>query len=549
MLRTLFYSSAAVLLLAGSAAAQQADPDATAIAVAQVSLPWTEFKQLYAERLQREWEAARAEREQALYSIDSAVYELRLSPTGARGTLRLSGQLLQGEPQPLRLFVPDLTITQVKAIEGGTLLSDAEGYRLYLTQPGAFALDCEILLPLREDQRSPFVAFTIPAAVKNSLRLEPDAGLRILEAPGQSLDKDVYFFAPRQALTVRFAPADSALGQAPLVDSFSRFELLDDHYRVTVYLAPRRELSQPLRVRFPQARWLGASVQRSWISVEGDELVLKLPPDWRQPLTLDYQLSAAATAVQLPAIAGNLGQDGAFQVLAPESARIGVTADGLRRGLDVGHLPPALREYAGIAGSYAQASGTAAVQFALERFATVAEPAVVLESVHQYTSIADNGTLLSVVRLQVPPLPQQRLVLPAVADAAIWSLTVNGAPRSVYGQDDGQWIVPLAEGESLVELAYWRKTPRLSLQGRLELPAPALGLAARSYNLALGLPERVELVALEGDLEPGDGSQWPSVSQFSGRPYYFTQPFYRGEPLVIGIHYREPVAAGTQEAS
>jgi hypothetical protein len=550
MQRLILLFTTALLWTAGSVPAQEVDLSETRIAAdPRVSLPWSEFKQLYAERLQREWSEAMAEQKPFLYTIDNAAYRLQLSAAGARGNLRLTGQLLQGQPRPLTLFSTDLTITQVNTIEGGSLLSDAQGYHLYLDQSGAFQLDCEILLPLREDPRSPFVTFTIPAAVQNSLSLELDPNWRVLDAPGRQLDDGPYFFAPQQQVLVRFAPVDGDLGQPPLVDSFTRIELLDDGYRATVYLAPRREPSQPLRVRFPQARWLNASVQRSWISTAGDDMVITLPPDWHQPLTLDYELPVDAATLQLPTIADNLGQEGAFQVIVPTSARINLSGDGLQLGLDNQRLPSDLLQYAGISGSYTRIPPTHAVQLALERFDTVAEPAVVLNAVYQYTSVADNGTLLSILHLQVPPLPQRRLILAAVADAEVWSLTVNGKPQSVYGQRDSRWIVPLAEGDSLVELAYWRKTSRLTLQGRLELLTPALGLAAQSYYLALGLPERVDLVALEGDLEPGDGKNWPRVRPFSGRPYYFTQPFYRGETLPIAIHYREPVATSGRDAS
>ncbi|NJN45431.1 MAG: hypothetical protein HC808_01880 [Candidatus Competibacteraceae bacterium] len=437
----------------------------------------------------------------------------------------------------------------MNAIEGGFLFSDAQGYHLYLTQSGPFYLDCEILLPQREDLRSPFVAFQIPASVQNSLSLEHSPDWRILEAPGQQLNDGPYFFSPQQQVLVRFAPADSILGQPPLVDSFTHLELLDDSYRATVFLVPRRKQSQPLQIRFPGARWLNASVQRSWISVTDDETVITLPPDWQQPLSLDYELPVDAATLQLPKIADNLGQEGVFQIIVPSSARLSLSGNGLQQGLDSQRLPSALRQYAEINSLYARIPSAHTVQLAVERFATVAEPAIVLDTVYQYTSVADNGTLLSVLRLQVPPLPDRRLLLNAVADAEIWSLTVNGEPHSIYAQHDNRWIVPLAEGNSLVELAYWRKTTRLVLQGRLELPMPALGLAAQSYHLALGLPERVELVALEGDLEPGDGKQWPSVSPFSGRPHYFTQPFYRGEALPVAIHYREPVAVSGGKAS
>jgi len=553
MQRLIMLFATVFLWIAGSVLAQEADTHDTQIAaVPRVSLPWSEFKQLYTEHLQREWNEAKVKEEPFLYTFDNATYRLQLGGNGAQGNLRLSGQLLQGKPRPVKLFDTDLTITQVNAIEGGFLSSDTQGYHLHLTQSGAFYLDCEILLPQREDSRSPYVAFQIPAAVKNSLSLEPAPEWRVLEAPGRQLDDGPYFFSPQPQMVVRFAPNDSVLGQPPLVDSFTHLELLDNSYRATVYLVPRRKLSQPLQMRFPGARWLNASVQHAWITLAGktqDNLVITLPPDWQQPLTLDYELPVAAKTLQLPAITNNLGQEGAFQITVPSSARLSLSGNGLQQGLDSQRLPSALRQYAGVRGLYARIPSVQPVQLAVERFDTVAEPAMVLDAVYQYTTVADNGTLLSVLRLQVPPLLERRLMLNAVADAEIWSLTVNGEPRSIYGQHDNRWIVPLAEGSSLVELAYWRKTPRLTLQGRLELPMPALGVAAQSYHLALGLPERVELVALEGDLEPGDGKKWPTVSPFSGRPYYFTQPFYRGEALPVAIHYREPVAVSGGKAS
>ena len=513
---------------------------AQAASDARVSLPWLDFKQVYEAKLRQELAAEQADKIAPIYSINSAQYRLRLSANGAQGSLSLMGELIQGQPQPLPLFAPDLIIAQIAKVEGGTLLSDASGYRLHLDGPGVFRLECDILLPLQEDTRSPLVEFKIPPAVQNTLQLELAEGFSLLAAPGQEVQPGRYHFAPQEQLSIRFS--QDSLAQAPVVDSFTRIEWVDGKYRAKVFLAPRREVQQAVRMVFPQARWLSASVQSSWIEQErAGQWLLKLPPGWWQPLSLEFELDGALAELRLPRIADNLGQEGLFQLSAPESTQLTLSAEGLQQGLDPQNLTTELREYAQISSAYAQLPADQVLQIVLERFKTIAEPAVILDAVYQYTSVADNGTMLSVLRLQVPPLPQQRLRLAAVAGAEVWSLTVDGEARSLYAQANNDWIIPLSGQDTLVELAYWRKTPQLDLQGRMELPTPALGLAAQAYHLAIGLPERVELVALEGDLEPDDGARWPKVSAFSGKPYYFSQPFYRGDAPFVALHYREPL--------
>lgn len=544
MIRSVLALGVLGALTAGTTLAQgTADTVAQVVSDARVNLPWLEFKRVYEEKLRQELAATQAAAIAPIYSINSAEYQLRLSADGAQGSLRLSGELLRGQPLQLPLFAADLIIAQVTQAEGGTLLSDASGYRFYLDAPGSFRLDCEILLPLQEDARSPLIEFAIPAAVQNSLQLQLADGFSLLSAPGQEVQAGRYHFAPQQRLQIRFS--QDSLAQAPVVDSFSRIELQDGKYRVRFFLMPRRELQQPLRISFPQARWLSASVQSSWLENRladtSNELIVKLPPGWRQPLSLEFELDGDLEQLQLPHIVGNLGQEGLFQFDTPESTQLSLAGTGLDQGLEPQNLTAALREYAHIDSAYAQLAPDQMLQIQLDHFKTVAAPAIVLDAVYQYTSVADNGTLLSVLRLQVPPLPQRRLRLAAVSEAEVWSLTVNGEARSLYSQADSDWIIPLTDQNTLVELAYWRKLPALDLQGRLTIPTPALGLAAQSYHLAIGLPERVELVALEGELEPGDGTRWPKVSAFNGKPYYFSQPFYRGEAPSVAIHYREPL--------
>jgi len=59
--------------------------------------------------------------------------------------------------------------------------------------------------------------------------------------------------------------------------------------------------------------------------------------------------------------------------------------------------------------------------------------------------------------------------------------------------------------------------------------------------VTVGLAERLALVALEGDLEPDPERAWQPPPGFSGTPYRFRYPYYRGEALGAAIFYQEPV--------
>ncbi len=183
----------------------------------------------------------------------------------------------------------------------------------------------------------------------------------------------------------------------------------------------------------------------------------------------------------------------------------------------------------------------------LVRFQAVSTPEIVLDAIHFYTSFAENGSALAVLRLELPTETGSKLQLKPIPGAEIWSLTVNGQAKSLYTHEAGNWIIPLDQDQaSVVELAYLQKGDKLGLKGSVSLNMPATGLTARRVNVAVALAERVQLIALEGDLDPTQGKQWPKVQGFTGTPYYFTRPFYRGESLNAAIYYKEPISHGSE---
>ena len=51
----------------------------------------------------------------------------------------------------------------------------------------------------------------------------------------------------------------------------------------------------------------------------------------------------------------------------------------------------------------------------------------------------------------------------------------------------------------------------------------------------------MELIAVEGDLVPAQGTVWPKVYGLNGMPYHFVHPYYRGDALAAAVLFLEPV--------
>ena len=209
---------------------------ANCFAQSTITVPWDEFKTLYQERLEQILKPTK-QKPEPVYTIEEAVYRLSVTDAGATGTITLSGQVLQGQPPPLLLFAEDLAITTITDMQGGTLLSDVEGYRLFTQGEGPFQLSFGIALPLNEDQRSRYLSLHIPRAVKNSLELKLPTGLELLESPGLPQSDGQYYFPPREELTLRFEDRSLA-ARPPTIDTFTQLQLQGNKYHYTSYFVP-----------------------------------------------------------------------------------------------------------------------------------------------------------------------------------------------------------------------------------------------------------------------------------------------------------------------
>ena len=179
------------------------------------------------------------------------------------------------------------------------------------------------------------------------------------------------------------------------------------------------------------------------------------------------------------------------------------------------------------------------------RLTEVDIPETVMEAVNFSVSFTEDGSVLTAMVLTLPPRDDAQLILKPVAESEVWSLHVNGKPRTLYESREGLWIIPLDENmDSRVEIAYLTETTPLALEGRLDFTLPETGLTAQRVDVIVGLPERIALLAMDSPLQAVGGlhKAGPKMfSSFSGEPHHFSAPFYRGQSIVSSMMYHEPV--------
>lgn len=521
-----------------------------------LTLPWAEFKALYSERLKYEFEQQLGDEDpEPVYSLAEASYSISVSETSALLDISIKGSVLQGEPDPIPLFERDLAITRIIAVEGGTIIGDDDGYKLFTQDQAQFELRLSAVLAVGEDKRSRYLRFAIPAAVTNVLFVDLAQGLELIGPPGMRQADGRYYLSPATELELRFSDTTSlSADHDPNIDTFTELALEGDKYILTTTYVPNQALPASLEISYAAPlRYLDTSLKGSFVKrVEEERIQLALPHDWMSPFTLRFETDARPElgGLRLPGVLSSTGRQGEFQIAQPVEARIDVQGSGLERRIPAGRLSQRLRDSAGVDEPFLSIPADGSIDLTLQRFAAVSAPEVVLDAIHFYTSFAENGAAISVLRLELPGSAENRLQLNAIPDAEIWSLYVNAERRELYTQEQGSWIVPLPENQPVVvELTYLQKQEKLGLEGRLLVAVPETGLAARHVYVGIALAQRVELMAMESDLVPTDGLQWPRVQSFVGTPYFFEYPFYRGESIKASIFYKEPLGDAPEDAS
>jgi hypothetical protein len=545
-----------IIVLMGLMLAMQGMLPAAAWAGDTVSAPWEEFKMLYKESIERRIRESLSKPVAAIepqtHTIDEAVYRLSLGGPVAQGQVLISGKILGGGPQPVPLFGKELILSSIERIAGGSLIAPSTGTQQIQFLPDGtnheFQIAVTFMVSPREDTRSKAIGIAIPPALRNTLELTATSGTRVLEAPGIADARGIRHFSLDPVLTLRYLDKGDLAASVPVeIDTFSRFQTQGRRLMVTTHYLPQQAPGQALTLRLPEgAQYLATSLKPSWIACrEQNVFEITLPAGEQGPFWVQFAIDETGDgrfALKLPVIQDNTGREGDFAVEEPDDARIGVTGKGLVQRVALDGLHKELAARAGWRAAAMRIPAGETIQLEIKRYQPVGAPPIVLDSQYYYTSFEENGSVLSVMVMDIPPEAGPRILLKPVPGAQIWSLKVNNKERKVYAGDGQDWIVPLDEGvPSHVELAILRQGEKLGLQGRIETTVPETGLAARKLCVGIALPARVDLLSLEGPVSPAPEG-WPHPpADFVGKPYFFSRAFHKGEAMNLAVFYKEPV--------
>ncbi len=274
-------------------------------------------------------------------------------------------------------------------------------------------------------------------------------------------------------------------------------------------------------------------------------LKLTLPNASPQKFRLRFSASEESlkNQLQLPRIRDNTGRDDYWQLIKPKTAEIIYQAKNQPHKAT---LPRTLKAIPQSIESIYHWDQSNPVHLSVNRYSKAQAPKTILESMYFYTSYAENGKAISVIKFCLPKGHQENIKIKALKNAQVWSLKVNAqsvTPLTQKSAEQTYWVIPIKDGsqENEIEFTYITQHPRLTLEGRLPIELAETQLAAHTAYVAIGLAERLELVALEADLDSSQIDAIPNVPGFSGKPHVFQNSLYRGEALSGALFYKEPL--------
>lgn len=518
--------------------------------------PWEELKSLYRQSIEQEFiqKAAAPKAVPQVYSVDVAQYTLTMNAFGVQGNVMLSGTILTGDPEPIPLFGNEMAITEVQEIVGGAFLYLPDSAHLaFLPEENTneFRATVAFLLPIQEENGIQEIRFTIPPSARNSLKITLPEEADFSETPGIADADGIFHFSARPELCVKYYKKQQTFAAPSAVielDALACIRIEKNRLFVTAHYQPMRPAPETLALHVPSGtNYIASSLNANRLNKTAeDQYTISFPESEQQPFSIDFALEGWAdkgeVSLTLPFIENNTGTEGRFVVEEPDEGQVKVEAEGMSASIPTEKLGEILAAKVHKNLFYMKAPIESPIQLTYKPFQTVSTPATVLASQSLFVSFGENGAVLSVLQLEVPPEMGARMTIKAIEGMEIWSLTVNEMKQSVYTDDDNSWIIPLDGAQpSRVALAFLSHGPKRALQGALDVVMPETGLPSREVRVGIALPPRVNLLSLEGAVSPATGEHWETPEEFVGNPHFFSRSFYKGEGMTLSIAYKEPI--------
>jgi len=322
----------------------------------------------------------------------------------------------------------------------------------------SFHINISFLLPVQEDSRSRYIRFSPPKALKNTLALKVPPGFRLLDQPGIKSDTGIYHFGFKDSVKIRFSDK-KALTAAKVVeiDALSRIRIQGRQAIVSAVFYPVQSISEPFSLELPdEALYISSSLKKSWITKSArNTFQIKLPTGSKETFTLAFAYNESASpgrfSVSLPVIKDNNGNQGIFTLEQPEDGQINLTGETPAVQIPAAALNKKLFQTHKDNPRFLKIAAGEKIGLQIRKYQTVRTPSIVLDSISFYSSFEENGSILNLLIMDVPPETGMRLSLKSIPEAEIWHLKVNQRKAKIYGdqgnspdsQQRDRWIVPL----------------------------------------------------------------------------------------------------------
>lgn len=517
---------------------------------AGLEIPWSEVKDLIRKEVLGEIEPEKVlekEEEKGVVSLQHVQTSLSLSEKSAKALISMKVKIEGNPGGSLLLWKEGMVLSRVIHQDGVDLEAREEGLFLNSTTEKEGKLELEALIPIDVEQQKPSLSLFLPPALVRQLKISDLGPWKLEGKPGLSIQGPNHFLlrpGPEVGINLHEKGGEVTAEEERIeFNLISRLMPREDHLLVETLLIPLRTHEGELVLKMPAGAQI-SKVQSSekFLTLEGESWIIRAGVIGRKPLSFFWKLPLDATTsgFEMPMLKDNLGQEGLFTVqpvqgaktlLEPRKAWSEIRGEDLSADLQ-NHLPTQGKVYV------KRPKVPLILRVLPMKLASTTTWKVPVVDIS--VQFSEEGGVMKVVEWKMDANGSSHIRVERLPGAELWEFRLNNKKEQVYLDENGDWLLPiLPGGSSHLRLAFTEKESPFKIHGTIESRMPSLDLAARRIQLAVSLPERVDLVSFEGPMTPSVSARRPKGSV--GKVYSFHRDFFRGEAMDLQLSYKEPL--------
>ncbi len=510
-----------------------------------VTVPWTQFKELYREHLKKELakQIEPVKKKVVPIALTNCDCKVVFSKKLCLISYKIKG--LRGNIDKEPLLKKNYAVISSKTDGGVRLQRFPEGIGLLLTAEKKleFLTEFTVSVPVKVVDGDYLVELEIPNSLTNVVTVEFRDDLRLGSFPADKIDgrKNIFSVAPG---VFDLRAVDSNVKKVkwfPDLDIFTNYKFGVNRMQLQIKALVNPGSSRAFCLKLSAGIRCSRGALPRFIRVDSSgELNVNLPEkvnNFTVTCETDLKPQVEQVTVKQPFVPGNRGREGFFALAQPLGAEVAVAAKGLQRDLFPADITAA---GAGTLSCWSSPVSNP-LTFTIKKLNKVSSPEVIVETIFFCSALEENGSIISSLSFEYPG--SGALKLKKLTDGKLWRFTINGKKSGIY-EDGKYWRVelPAEHKTNRVEMAFLLTGKKPGIQGIYSSTMPDCGLNARRVVYTAVLPKRLELRGFEGGIDPLPKDIAPPhlPRGISGNRYNFYRPYYTGGEIKAEFFYREP---------